>query len=111
MKHPIKIILKLKGDVKNIHSSLEGTYFLRGFVRNDYPVWYKEGNIDVTIWCAKNGTNWNIGIDDVPAIHSLENTSGPLKTNSWAYNNGSEFILSTDITVESGKNVIVILKS
>ena len=102
MKIPLKIILKLEGKAKASHSGLEGIYMLHDSAsRNGYPVWQNKYNY-AKIWLDKNGTKWNIGKDYVSAIYSLEN--GPLENNHWAYYNGSEFIISDDIAVESGNN-------
>ena len=78
---------------------------------NGKPYWEHREYHNIKIWFGGNGTTWNIGFhsygyDDEIAIYSLENTVGPLETNSWAYNNGngSEFISSTDLTLESGND-------
>ena len=101
---PIKIILKLKGDVKAIHIGLEGIYILNRFnLLNGKPFWEHKKNVSTKIWYnGKNGTMWNIGT----AIYSIEHTVGPLETTSWLhYNeNGSDSIPSTDLTLESGNN-------
>ena len=119
IKIPIKIIVKLKGDAKAIHPGLEGIYLVSHFV-NGYPVWEKAvGEKESTyIWMNKNGTKWIVGTGKLIAtkesdvvsmeheeivMYSLEN--GPLETNHWAYYNGSEFIISTDISVEPGNIV------
>ena len=104
----------MKGDVKAIHIDLEGTYILNQFdLLNGKPYWRHEKDYEKSIWYSEKDTTWNIGTYNdyyfyehyEVAIYSIENTVEPLKTKSWAYNdgNGSEFISSTDIVVESGK--------
>ena len=114
IKIPIKIIVKLKGEARAIHPGLKGIYWVSYFV-NGYPVWKKGSTY---IWMNKNGTKWIVGTGKLIAtkesdvvsmeheeivMYSLEN--GPLETNHWAYYNGSEFIISTDISVEPGNIV------
>ena len=84
---------------------------------NGKPYWQHEKDSKKSIWYSENDKTWNIGtcIDYYyhkhcehyeVAIYSIENTVEPLKTKSWAYNdgNGSEFISSTDLTLESGND-------
>ena len=111
MKIPIKIIVKLEGEANATHFDLTGIYYMRSDKEyNGCPVWKKEASYEAEIWCDKNGTKWNIGTNSIllkertSLIYSLVN--GPLETNHWAYNNGSEFLFSDDIAVESGNNVI-----
>ena len=97
----------MKGDIKAIHNGLEGIYIINRFnLLNGKPFWEHKNNVNTKIWFGENGTMWNIGTyygtSDyyVTAIYSIENAVGPLETNSWAYYNGSDFIFSTDISLE-----------
>ena len=81
---------------------------------NGKPYWEHREYHNIKIWFGGNDTTWNIGTYHAfensysyeTAIYSLENAVGPLETTSWAYNNGngSEFISSTDLTLQSGDN-------
>ena len=71
-------------------------------MKNGQQYWIHENNYYTRIWSGKNGTKWKIGNNYVTAIYTPDDMVGLLKTNSWAYYNGSKFVFSTDITVKSG---------
>ena len=111
--NPIRIILKLNGNAKAIHYSLEGLYILDTHKKNGKPIW-RNGEADLWYAYDKNGSNWTIGTGygSPIAMYSPDDTAGPLENNSWAYYNSSDFIFSADISLKGNMmNKIALISS
>ena len=96
----------INGEVENSQlSGIPGTYDLGPNFINGKSHWLQESNSNA-IWYNGWG-GWFIGsqddiINNIALIISFDGVASPQEVSTWYYYDGSSYIISDDILVESG---------
>ena len=101
---PNEIFVKLNGEVKDVHSSKEGSYILGTNLVNGKAYWIH--NDSNAIWCDKGYGYWFIGkIENLgsskASMYSPDDSVGPLESTYWIYSNDG-WHGSTDVAIQPG---------
>ena len=102
---PLKLIVTLKGEAKEIQSIRAGIYILGPNAVNGKPHWLQHPGSNA-IWFNNEKGSWCIGNEDILGgiradISSTDKVASPHKATTWQYSNGSKWIISDDILVET----------
>ena len=102
---PLKLIVTLKGEAKDIQSSRTGIYILGPDVVNGKSHWLQDTGANA-IWHDKEVETWKIGFKDdvgssLAGIKSTDDLGGPQDATTWQYFSGVKWITSDDIMVDS----------
>ena len=103
--NPSKLIVTLKGEVKDAQPNMAGTYVLEPKPENGKSHWLQYDGSNA-IWYDSKYGDWNIGHQDnlgsaKASIYSVEDVAGPQVATTWQYLNGKQFIPSDDIFVDT----------
>ena len=102
------MIVRLKGQAKDTHSSLAGIYVLQPNMTNGKSHWLQNSGSEAIWFIKETGTKgtWTIGSQEhlgsfAPNILSLEDVSSPQEAKTWLYFDGKKIIVSDDIMVDT----------
>ena len=94
------MIVTLEGEAKDAHSSSAGKYILGPDPVNGKPHWLQDQG-SKAIWHFKDDEAWVIGLKEdlgsiLALIASFDEVASPQEATSWQYNDGKEWIKTSD---------------
>ena len=101
---PSKLIVTLKGEVKDAQPNIAGTYVLEPKLENGKSHWLQHTGTNA-IWWYKKNKFWAIGPQDnrtIVSIISFDNVASPEEATTWQYVDALEkLIISDNILVDT----------
>ena len=105
---PSKLIVTLKGEVKDAQPNIAGTYVLEPKLENGKSHWLQHTGTNAIWWYNNTVKFWAIGPQDnlgskTVSIVSYDNVTGPEEATTWQYVDGD-----LDSWIISDKNNILV---
>ena len=102
---PLKLIVTLKGEAKEVQAVTAGIYILGSNTVNGKSHWLQDPGSNA-IWFHKEKEAWIIGREDDLGgtradLGSFDKVASPQKATTWQYNNYGIWTISDDILVDT----------